>query len=421
MDDLYRDIFILESSIKDRFIIYSPLNGMSFFANTKAVGIINNYLNGQGISSEYSKLCGNIQKISMMRKTIPEKRDFKNKNLYPVFLLSQKCNLACSYCYAQNARSQDILSKDKIKKIVEYFLVNFRNNVKKFSFIGGGEPTLTWDLFKWSVNYIQGAIQKQKLNIVLTTNATLLNEERVLWLKQNDIYVFVSFDILPEIQNKQRSFVDKNKYSFDVVDKNIKLLINNGFIPQIRSTITGANVFLQQKMVQFVIDNYPQIKAMNFEPVMDIQHNTAEFYESYLESFFEAERIGKLNGVTVYNPIIKRLDNTRTSYCPGEFCVTPTGKITACHRVSSDLDRGFDEFCYGEVNDIVQINEKRAENIFNAHNIDGSVCSTCFAKWNCAGICTQKRSLLSDKQLLIECNFIKKLLTKKIENILLGI
>ena len=69
-----------------------------------------------------------------------------------VILLSNSCNLGCKYCYAQFERENGFLSKNKIKNIIDYVLeVNKHSTIPiSISFLGGGEPTLNWDLLVWS-------------------------------------------------------------------------------------------------------------------------------------------------------------------------------------------------------------------------------------------------------------------------------
>lgn len=384
-----------------------------FWANTNAAEIINGYLNGVEISQKYSKLYEHFEKLNSMAIVLPQEQKIGIADKIR-FILSQKCNLACSYCYAQEARSNDILDKQKIKTIVDYFLSIPNNNTKSFSFIGGGEPILTWDLFVWAVNYIKNATKGQKINIGLSTNATLLNEERIVWLKQNNVGVGVSFDILPEIQNKQRCFPNF-KSSFDVVDTNIKLLIKNGFPPRIRSTITRQNVTLMSQMVLFVMKHYPEIKQLHFEQVADTEQNQTEFYNNFIEYFFKAKEIGNNNGIEVNNSIINSINYIKSRFCSGEFCVTPTGDLVSCHRISSKNESFFNEFCYGGVRDKVQINENKLLKVENVANYKLPQCSFCFAKWHCAGGCTYNRLHLSSEQLTNYCDFVKKMITKELE------
>jgi radical SAM protein with 4Fe4S-binding SPASM domain len=410
------DIYVIPSSQENRYIIYSPLRGMSFFANPKAMEIINNYLiTGEDIPKEHLKLHEHFRKLEAMKISVP--KEYKLKDClgnHAVFLLSQKCNLACSYCYAKDDRSQDTLDRDRIKTVVDYILSVPSDKIKSFSFMGGGEPTVTWDLFTWSVGYIKNAADNQKIHIGLTTNATLLDKKRILWLKQNEIRVGISFDILPEVQNTQRAFPNPAKNSFDIVDRNIKSLINNGFSVHVRATITNGNVMLMPEMVQYVIEHYPQIKRLHLEQVTDAEQNSAGFYGKYITYFFKAKQLGMTKGIDIYNSIVNSLNGIRTRFCEGELCITPNGEIVSCHRISSRENKKFNDFCYGLVRDKMQISETDLQRIDSI--VKPPECSICFARWHCAGGCSANRLLCSAEQLSCNCSFTKSMIVQALEN-----
>lgn len=144
--------------------------------------------------------------------------------------------------------------------------------------MGGGEPTLTWDLLTWSVEYIK---QKNKQHgfdvfIGLTTNGSLLNShERISWVKCNLSSVAISFEIIPDIQNKLRPLKASSEGSFNIVDKAIKSMIEEGIRFKLRSTITKDSVGRMMEMLDFVQRNYPSVKELHFEPVCDIGENSA--------------------------------------------------------------------------------------------------------------------------------------------------
>lgn len=63
----------------------------------------------------------------------------------------------------------------------------------------------TWELLQNTVQYADNLANAKGIEIrfSMTTNGILLTDEHVGWLKQHNFRVGVSFEILPEIQNKQ--------------------------------------------------------------------------------------------------------------------------------------------------------------------------------------------------------------------------
>ncbi len=330
-----------------------------------------------------------------------------------VVILSQLCNLACTYCYAHEARSKDILDRNKLIIAYEYMLAS-ESKHKKVSFIGGGEPMVTWDVIEWSVNYInQHKSPDDNISYSITTNATLLTEHIIQFCKDNKIHIGVSFEIIKDIQDNQRPFYKSTKSTFNVIHKNIIKLIDNKVSFGIRSTITKLNVALMPEMVNFVADNYSVLKKVHFEQVTDPSQNDSEFYSLFIDSFFQAREIGKSRGLDVYNSITNSVYRIRERFCNGEMCITPTGNIVACHRISSEKDMDYSTFCYGRINEeSISLDLSKYQSYYNFANVKRQECGSCFAFWHCAGICPMERTVLKEKQLDAKCNFTKEIVKR---------
>jgi uncharacterized protein len=416
--ELRSDIFVIPTS-KDMSIIYSPLRGAAFYADSEATCIIKEYVESGNVSEESkgTTVYNYLHELSQLEVEKPKKEVIYSNSPGAMFILSQICNLECSYCFAKNSRSKEILSIEKIKTVVDFVCANTNKKNKTFSFIGGGEPLTTWDVFEWSVNYIKKSTEKSGFSrrIGLTTNGTLLNEERILFLKENEVVISISFDILPDVQDNQRPFPNKKTSSFERVHNNIKMLLSNGLVPRIRSTITNKNVNLMTQMVEFVIKNYPDIKLLHLEPVTDITENSDDFYRAYIASFMEAKQISKEHGVYIKNSITHSFKRIRTRFCHGEFCVTPSSDIVSCHRISSDEEECFESFNYGKVTNDIEIDSKSTNHVLEIFDEKSKHCSNCFAKWHCAGGCPMYRVISTEKEQLSYCTFVKDTLTSVLD------
>lgn len=58
-----------------------------------------------------------------------------------------------------------------------------------------------------------------RLRIGFPTNATLLNAEKIDFLVKNNVEIGVSFELLPDIQNEQRPFVNSDLDTYLIVEK----------------------------------------------------------------------------------------------------------------------------------------------------------------------------------------------------------
>ena len=409
--ELRDDLFIIP--VTEGNIIYSPLRRGVFWANEDASQIAIKFINdGKLDPSSDDKVQKYLCALSEAKVRIPVRNEIPSKNRL-VIILSQICNLACTYCYAHEARSKEILSKDKLKVAYDAILAD-ENKSKHFSFIGGGEPFVTWDIIEWSINYINShKANEDKVSFSITTNTTLFNEHSIKFCKEHNIHIGVSFEIVKEIQDNQRPFYKSDASTFDVIHKNLGLLIENGISFGIRSTITKLNVALMPKMVNFVADNYPNQKRLHFEQVTDPSQNNTEFYNEFVEYFFKAREIGKKRGVEVYNSISNSVFRIRERFCNGETCITPTGSIVACHRISSEKDKDYTTFNYGQIDtDSLSFDMLKYQRYLDFAHEKMPKCNGCYAYWHCAGICPMERTALSREQLLTKCEFTKEIVKR---------
>ena len=139
------------------------------------------------------------------------------------------------------------MTLDTAKKAVDFMV----NNFKKAKELGygqkeinltyfGGEPTLCWDsIIVPLTEYIKNNY-KDIFNLNMTTNGTLLNEERINFLKDNNIHLLLSCDGPPEVQDYNRPTRDGGKSSI-LIEKNIPLILEAFPNTTFRATINQDN------------------------------------------------------------------------------------------------------------------------------------------------------------------------------------
>ncbi len=408
--ELRKDLNIITLG-NDKNIVYAPLRGVAFYANNKAVDVCKSYIEGCAIDddSENAPLKEYIKVLEEKIVQEPRCKSITISNL--VVILSQMCNLSCSYCYAHESRSKDVLNKNQLKAAIDYIMA-LELKQKHFSFIGGGEPTLTWELLKWSIRYIRTypIVEQKNIGIGITTNGTLLDDEKIDFFKENNVFVGLSFEILPDIQSTQRCFANSNRKTFEVIDEAIKKLVDNNVRISFRSTITKLNVMRMPEMVIFVSKQYPFMKKLHFEHVTSTNNDKA-YYDDFIHYFIEARKIGQSLGIEVYCSVSHALETLKSRFCKGEFCLTPTGEFVSCHRISSKEEKAFELFKYAQIKDgFVSINMCKKECLENFYNSKREECAFCFAKWHCAGSCAMERTFYSEEMRDLKCYFTKELI-----------
>jgi uncharacterized protein len=164
-------------------------------------------------------------------------------NQFPQLILNvtENCNLRCLYCIynGENPGFRDRSKKSmpyeiatqSIDRFIEFINKNYVNTINLNPAISfyGGEPLLEFDLIKAVVNYCKKINFKANFN--MTTNATLLNEDKIKYLVDNDIMISISLDGPRGEHDRNRPFAN-GKGSYKIVYNNILKLkeeiINQG-------------------------------------------------------------------------------------------------------------------------------------------------------------------------------------------------
>ena len=363
------------------YLVYAPLANIFFLALPQEVENI--------IAAIESKEENDVVKALMNGVPLRQRNLYANdysssSTLY--LLLNEKCNFHCRYCYSAEGRSKDEMSLGQMKTALEYFLSAGRNapESRTVMFIGGGEPTLSWELVKQGTEYAESlALQNGiKLMMRLSTNGSILNDEMVAFYKKHHFQIQYSFEVLKDVQEYQRG-------SFDAVDKNLKRLLLEGIHCNIRSTITIENVDRIEEMVEFCHLHYPAIDRLICEPVVDPDYFSSvalvdEYQKRYFESFKKGLYLATKYGLPLSSSNYGSIRQLRERFCYNLLCVTPFGTLTTCPNVSSPREKNYEQVIVGNIkNNRIVFDDEAYRRMTVPYIHTDEKCKGCWAKWNC--------------------------------------
>lgn len=150
--------------------------------------------------------------------------------------LTRSCNLRCRYCFVEKRTGQ---FDRALVPAVAHFLRDSCEDATHGTHVGyiGGEPMVAWPLFREVTAALRSGGAAP--NIGMTTNGTLLDPERIRFLRENDIRVVLSFDgDLTSMQD--RVFCD-GRPSYKAVRRGMDMLMEAGIPFLVQMTITPAN------------------------------------------------------------------------------------------------------------------------------------------------------------------------------------
>lgn len=330
-------------------------------------------------------------------------------------LINQRCNFSCAYCYSADGRDNKEMSSEQLTSIIDWFVDKRRGTELDIIFSGGGDPVLSFDLLRQGIEYASNkACQKGiQLNFGIVTNGSTITDEQLDFIEKYKINLVVSFDIIEEVHNKQRSH-------YDVVSATINRLCCRNMPFGIRSTITPLNVNRQEEMVNELHQRFPLVKSAAFEVVLNKElfatpKELEFFYRDFANGLFAAQQLGNSLGLEIGNTIVNNINSCKERACLGKLVATPYGHITACSRISSPKEKFFNIFSYGKIDSAgIQIDDGAINRILSENVTTHNECSSCIAKWHCSGGCLLARHSLPDEFFSCYCKFMKQMVVQRL-------
>lgn len=152
-----------------------------------------------------------------------------------IIAITEQCNLRCTYCYysgeydGNHQHNSRTLCKGDIQSIYDFIDGIVTTKPIRISFYGG-EPLVNYPLVQYA---IQEGLQRWDDDVVfsVSTNGTLLTEERICWLVNHGVELAISIDGTQTYHDHNR--VDAlGKGSFSKVHKSLATLLNTNLFNQ---------------------------------------------------------------------------------------------------------------------------------------------------------------------------------------------
>lgn len=361
-----------------------------------------------------------FETIDEIKTLINEKQlftDNPHKNLIPIapnkpivkalcLHVAHDCNLKCRYCFAAQGNFQGekcLMTKDVAKAAMDFLINNSGNRKVLECDLFGGEPLLNWEVIEWIVSY-RDQLEKdsgKKIRLTLTTNGTLLNDERIAFINKSFYNVVLSLDGRKSINDYMRPIVN-DKGSYDIIVPKFKKLVDEREAGSdmsrrsyyLRGTFTGNNLDFDQDVLHMADLGFSEISvepvvADKGEPYSIKENDLSKIFDSYdrlVESIIERKKSGKDFRFFHYMMDFKQGPCLlkRISGCGAGceyFAVTPEGDVYPCHQFVGEEDFKLGNVLQGLDNVPFRLD------FFNTNVLSKNDCKTCWAKYYCSGGC----------------------------------
>lgn len=301
--------------------------------------------------------------------------------------MTTACNFKCKYCY-EDYRDNYQLDENSLIKTLE-FMMNYGDKGKVLIDFLGGEPLLKKDLIYQAVQYIQGNYPEREVKYYITTNCSLMDNQFIEFMKENNFTVRLSFDGTKETHDLNR--VAKDGMScYDEIFKNILKVKESGVNYSVRMTVTENTIPHMFENVLFLhnngLDNICMIMDVYLKLTPELTTIFMQQIKSITDYYIQEFNAGR--GFTIDQFDGKMFNmlcdfGNCFSMCDagiGNFKIFPNGQIYPCGFLTND-----NRFVIGNIDDGIDI---RKAKIIALSNYDKNTdkCIECKIRDFCHGM-----------------------------------
>ena len=332
---------------------------------------------------------GVIKKTNLLNSSHEYTTD-NSYNPFPLHIvhlnLTNKCNLKCIYCYAdERSISKDLLQYTDYLNIIDS-INNLSKNVEIV--LTGGEPLLSihaLDIAEYG--------KKKGNQIHILTNGLLINESNVSRITEVGDLIKISLDgSTPKINDKFRG-----KGSFDRITKAIELLSKNNAQLKISMTVTKENIDDIGNMVNkfgSLVSFAPLFKAGRAKRNKGLTITGKEYYNA----------LSSVKGVNPLSYLCSSLDSAKKhkimkcAIGDAEISISDTGDVYPCHLLH------LPQFFAGNIKkQSLELIYKTSDKLMECRNLTVSEikgCKKCDIRFICGGAC-RARAFFEKKKINI--------------------
>jgi uncharacterized protein len=267
--------------------------------------------------------------------------------------LTHACNLRCEYCYA-GPKSNTRMSWDVARQAIDFAL---DYSLRRATLLGtppeaqigyfGGEPLIEWPLLTRSADYAlkQAAQKGLPLKKTVTTNMTLLDEEKMTWFRAHDFYLGLSLDGNAAMHDTLRRFPDGTG-SHAAASRALRFFRGPQPTGEIILVVDPRNVAHLAKSVEWLLTEDIRNMALNPNFYIEWPETALRTWQTASERigdlYIDAYRAGQPVRINVIDGKIRT--RIKDGYAPCDRCgfgeneiaIAASGNIYPCERIVGD-------------------------------------------------------------------------------------
>ena len=378
---------------EDRYIIYQSSGQSALVGNNALVDCIRKKQADDSVLMDEDL----EELLSMLR--FWEKPDAKSyrpdfKPVTAVLLLTNQCNLRCSYCYADaGEKPKKSLDLPRAKRAIDYVCEQaIAQGFDKFrvDFHGGGEPTMKWRLLRECTQYARS--KPIAASISLTSNG-VWSPHMCEWIIENLDEVSLSVDGQPSTQNTNRPLLNGDDSAAVVFDNLSRLdMANKPYGIRITATAPWDTLYND---VEYLC-RYQKCHTIQVEPAFNVDrggHNATPSdadCQGFAQAFMRAFDYGRSHGKRIF------FSGARPGITSQVFCNAPynalivnsDGNLTTCYEVDNQSHPLFDISHIGSIDaETLTVKLDKRQHLHGLMEERREHCEGCFCLPTCGGDC----------------------------------
>ena len=269
-------------------------------------------------------------------------------DIHLTLCLTHDCNLRCRYCYAGKKVPRS-MSAEVAERAIDLALAHVSERLHLVFF--GGEPLLRWDDLVTFTSHARERAARAgvALKPTVTTNGTLLDDERVAWLAAQEFLVAISCDGTHAAHDANRRSAS-GASTFEDTTEAIQRSLRAGLRVRVVSVLDPSNVELWPESVAALLALGAREIVANINWAADwsteaVQAQCQTAYQKCGDMYVEAYRRQKPFWLSLLDG--KVASHIKGGYLPSDRCdlgqrnlvVAASGRLYPCDRlVGDDLD-----------------------------------------------------------------------------------
>lgn len=189
-------------------------------------------------------------------------------------LVSEDCNLNCSYCFEKTKNKQKMSVEtaiDTYEFLLNNEIKNRENGLSDDNILltmFGGEPMLNFETIRATLEYVKQKKSDIKTDVMIITNGTILTDDMAIYLKDyctnfGTLSIQISVDGLKDSHDYYRVYKDGSG-SYDIIEKNIpkfkKIFSDESFESGNNRSQLHTHGSLNKMTIRTMYDSWKHIK-----------------------------------------------------------------------------------------------------------------------------------------------------------------